>query len=222
MTHVKFCGIKSIEDALAAIDAGADYLGFNFYPGSVRHIEPEDCKRITAVLKSDHPSIHLVGVFVNMPVAEIQSIRQQCLLDLVQLHGDESPADLAHLGSTAYKAFRGIPDRLEEYLHKGKPAFLLDAASSAAYGGTGVKADWPAAARLAVDYNFFLAGGLTPENVAEAITRVHPWGVDVASGVETVPGVKDVKKMKAFANAVSQSDLASFTPVNTQTQLEIK
>jgi phosphoribosylanthranilate isomerase len=217
MTHVKICGIKSIEDALAAIDAGADYLGFNFYPGSIRHIEPEDCKYITSVLKSDHPSIGLVGVFVNMPVAEIQSIQQQCLLDLVQLHGDESPADVTRLGVTAYKAFRGIPDRLEGYLHNSKPAFLLDASSANAYGGTGKTADWSAAANLARQYPIFLAGGLTPENVADAIAQVHPWGVDAASGVESAPGVKGTVKMRTFVKMVRLADLEMDS---TQSQLE--
>lgn len=219
MTHVKICGIKCIEDALAAIDAGADYLGFNFYPKSIRSIDPQDCKRITTILKSAHPSIQLVGVFVNTPVVEIQAIQKQCLLDLVQLHGDESPADLAALGSTAYKAFRGLPDRLEEYLHNSKPAFLLDASSAYAYGGTGKTADWSAAASLARQHPLFLAGGLTPENVSDAILQVRPWGVDVASGVESAPGMKGMVKMRTFVRMVHLADLESD---NTLTQLETK
>ncbi len=202
MTVIKICGIKSLPDALAAVDSGADYLGFNFYPKSARFIAPEACARIAAVLKAEHPSIRLVGVFVNAPLADIQATLRDCALDLAQLHGDEPAQMLTALAPHAFKAFRGIPANLDEYLRAAPPACLIDAAVQGAYGGTGIAADWPAAARVAQHYPIFLAGGLHPSNVADAVQQVRPWGVDVASGVESGPGVKDVGKMRAFVEAV--------------------
>lgn len=220
MTKIKICGIRFFDAGFAAIEAGADYLGFNFYPKSLRYIEPEVCKKVTHLLRAQFPKIRFVGVFVNAETDYIREVRHYCALDLVQLHGDESHEVLASLGPTAYKAFRGIPDQPNGYIQSGEPAFLLDAASTVAYGGTGRQAEWSAAAELAAKYPLFLAGGLTPENVAQAILQVHPWGVDVASGVESIPGMKDVQMMKDFVNAIRQADQASLAPVNTQTQLE--
>ncbi|MBA3072944.1 MAG: phosphoribosylanthranilate isomerase [Anaerolineae bacterium] len=222
MTKVKICGIRFFDDGFAAIEAGADFLGFNFYSQSKRYIDPEVCKRVTHLLRAQFPKIQFVGIFVNSETDYIEEVKHYCSLDLVQLHGDESHEFVAKLGAFAYKAFRGIPDQPNDYIQAEEPAFLLDAASTIAYGGTGQQADWSAAAELAAKHHIFLAGGLTPENVAQAIGQVHPWGVDVASGVETLPGMKDVQKMKAFVNAVRQADLASLAPVNSRTQLEIQ
>jgi phosphoribosylanthranilate isomerase len=202
MTAVKICGIKSFADALAAVEAGADYLGFNFYPKSARFIQPEACARIAAVLKAEHPSIRLVGVFVNAPLVDVQATLRDCRLDLAQLHGDEPAEMVARLAPHAFKAFRGIPGNLEDYLRTEPPACLIDAAVQGAYGGTGIAADWLAAARIAQRFPVFLAGGLNPGNAAEAVRQVRPWGVDAASGVETGPGVKDAVKMRAFVEAV--------------------
>lgn len=202
MTKIKICGIKTINDALATIDAGADYLGFNFYPKSVRFIEKQVCVEITSVLKKEFPQIKLVGVFVNSSVEEVKIIMETCSLDLVQLHGDETPEMLNALDGRAFKAFRGIPERVDGFARSESRAFLLDASVKGVYGGTGVTADWNSAAELAKNYPLLLAGGLTPENVAEAVSRVKPWGVDVASGVESVMGKKDPSRMKAFVQAV--------------------
>jgi phosphoribosylanthranilate isomerase len=210
MTKIKICGIKTLPDALAAIEAGANYLGFNFYPKSVRFIEKETCTQITSVLKREHLHIKLVGVFVNSPVDEVLNILETCSLDLAQLHGDETPEMLKQLASRAFKAFRGVPEKVEAYARDEAPALLVDAAVKGAYGGTGVTADWSAAAELAKRYPLLLAGGLTPDNVAEAVRQVRPWGVDVASGVEVPPqsggkagpGAKDAGRMKAFVQAV--------------------
>ena len=210
MTKIKICGIKTLTDGLAAIEADADYLGFNFYSKSVRFIDTPECAKITAVLKAEYPHIKLVGVFVNAPVADIQAILQSCSLDLAQLHGDESLEVLAQLAPHAFKAFQGVPANLDVYTRSEAPACLIDAAVKGAYGGTGVTADWPAAAELAVHYPLLLAGGLTPDNVAAAVRQVRPWGVDVASGVEVLPqlgreiapGSKDAGRMKAFVQAV--------------------
>jgi len=202
MTIVKICGIKTLPDALAAIEAGADYLGFNFYPKSVRFIEKSACAEITSVLKREHPQVKLVGVFVNSSVDEIKDILQTCSLDLAQLHGDETPEIFAQLAPHAFRAFRGIPESNAGYERDEAPFMLIDAAVKGVYGGSGVTADWTAAAELAKKYPLLLAGGLTPENVADAVRQVRPWGVDVASGVESAPGEKDAEKMSAFVRAI--------------------
>ncbi|MCX6060269.1 MAG: phosphoribosylanthranilate isomerase [Chloroflexi bacterium] len=202
MTIIKICGIKTLIDALAAINAGPNYLGFNFYPKSVRFIEKEICAEITSVLKREYPQIKLVGVFVNSAVGEVKNILETCSLDLAQLHGDETPEMFAQLAPRVFKAFRGIPSDITGYERDDVPALLVDAAVKGVYGGSGVAADWLAAAELAKRYPLLLAGGLTPENVADAVRQVRPWGVDVASGVESAAGEKDAAKMKAFVQAV--------------------
>ena len=204
MTKIKICGIKTLPDALAAIDAGADYLGFNFYPKSPRFVEKQTCAEITAVLKKEHPHIKLVGVFVNSSVEEVKDILATCSLDLAQLHGDETSEMLNQLDGKAFKAFRGIPENINGFARSESPAFLLDASVKGVYGGSGVTADWNGAAELAKKYPLLLAGGLTPENVAEAVSRVKPWGVDVASGVESTVGEKDAGKMVEFVKKVRE------------------
>jgi len=212
MTKIKICGIRTLPDALVAIEAGADYLGFNFYPRSVRYIGRDACANITSVLKREHPDIKLVGVFVNSPVDEIRNILETCSLDLAQLHGDETPEILNALDEKAFKAFRGVPHSINGFARKNAPALLVDALVKGSYGGTGVTADWSTAAELAKRYPLLLAGGLTAENVAEAVRQVRPWGVDVASGVEVppqlggkaTPGEKDAVKMSAFIQAVKR------------------
>ena len=196
-----------MNDALAAIDAGADYLGFNFYPKSVRFVEKQTCADITSVLKKEHPHIRLVGVFVNSSVEDVKDILDTCSLDLAQLHGDETSEMLNQLNGKAFKAFRGVADveTDKRMIADSAPAFLIDASVKGVYGGSGVTADWNGAAELAKKYPLLLAGGLTPENVAEAIGRVKPWGVDVASGVESAPGEKDADLMVKFVKAVRAS-----------------
>jgi phosphoribosylanthranilate isomerase len=158
--------------------------------------------------------ITYVGVFVNASVAEIRATMETCALSLAQLHGDETSEIVQSLNGKAFKAFRLSADYVTDsrtitdfaQLRQGvAPAFLVDASVKGAYGGTGVKADWSAAAELAKKYPILLAGGLTPENVAEAVRQVSPWGVDVASGVEASPGSKDASKMKAFVQAVRRA-----------------
>ncbi len=193
-----------MKDALAAIEAGADYLGFNFYSKSVRFIDKRICSEITSVLKKEYPHIKLVGVFVNLSVDDMKNILETCLLDFAQLHGDETPESFSQLAPRAFKAFRGIPENIIGYERKESPAMLIDAAVKNVYGGSGITADWSAAAELAKKYQLLLAGGLTPENVADAVRRVKPWGVDVASGVESTAGEKDAAKMSAFVKAVRE------------------
>ena len=209
MTKIKICGIKTLSDALAAIDAGADYLGFNFYPKSVRFLETDACSEITSILKREHPEIKLVGVFVNSSVEEVKQVLETCSLDLAQLHGDETSEMLNALNGRAIKAFRGVPQHINGFARKDVPALLVDASVRGIYGGTGVTADWSAAAELAKRYQLLLAGGLTLDNVAEAVRKVKPWGVDIASGVESAPGVKDASRMKAFVQAVRMESKVS-------------
>ena len=204
MTKIKICGIKTVDDALAAVDAGADLIGFNFYPKSPRYVEVGHCRGIMSTVRK-YGHVKFVGVFVNATVAEINATMETCGLSLAQLHGDETPEMMNELDGKAFKAFRGISTDFEtdkRIRTDGAPAFLIDAAVKGLYGGSGVTADWNEVTKLAKKYPLLLAGGLTPENVAEAVRRVKPWGVDVASGVESAPGEKDPSKMKAFVQAV--------------------
>jgi phosphoribosylanthranilate isomerase len=202
MTKIKICGIKTVGDALAAMEARADLIGFNFYPKSLRYIDVGKCRDIMSVMRK-HGHIMYVGVFVNASIATICATMETVGLSLAQLHGDETAEMLNALDGKAFKAFRGIPGSVDGFIRSESPAFLVDASVKGVYGGSGVIADWNGAAELAKNYPLLLAGGLTPENVAEAVVKVKPWGVDVASGVESAPGVKDPAKMRAFVKAVS-------------------
>lgn len=201
MTKIKICGIKTARDALAAMDAGADLLGFNFYPKSPRYIDVGKCRDIMSVMRK-YGQITYVGVFVNASVEQVRATIETCGLKLAQLHGDETSEMVRSLSGKAFKAFRGVPENLDGFAREAAPALLVDAAVKGAYGGTGATADWNGAAELAKHYPILLAGGLTPENVAEAVQRVKPWGVDVASSVESSLGMKDASKMKAFVRAI--------------------
>jgi phosphoribosylanthranilate isomerase len=205
MTKIKICGITNVTDALAAMDTGVDLIGFNFYPKSPRYIDVGICRDIMSVMRR-YGHIKYVGVFVNASVEEIRATMETCGLALAQLHGDETPEMLHALNGKAFKAFRGVPADIDRCVRNGSPALLVDAAVKSVYGGSGVTADWSAAMELAKKYPLLLAGGLTPENVADAVRQVKPWGVDVASGVESRPGVKDEAKMKAFVQAVREAE----------------
>ena len=205
--HIKICGLATLEDALVAIEAGADHLGFNFYAKSPRYITLEACGRITAELARRGAVAKTVGVFVNTPAAEVAAIMATAGLQLAQLHGDERPEQLSPLWGRAFKAVRNpatISDAELDALSTwspGQPAFLVDAPAPNSFGGSGQLADWQAAARLAARYPIFLAGGLNPANVSTAIAQVRPWGVDVASGVEAAPGKKDHARIRDFVAA---------------------
>ncbi len=204
--QIKICGIIALDDALAAADAGANLLGFNFYPSSPRYIEPQACARLVAALRSRGIGVTTVGVFVNASPAEIAAILDACGLDLAQLHGDEPPEALTDLAGRAFKAIR--PVTLAEsqalaaaYARRTPPALLVDACHPGLYGGSGQAADWDLTTELAATCPILLAGGLRADNVAAAVARVRPWGVDVASGVESSPGRKDPRKMAEFVRA---------------------
>jgi phosphoribosylanthranilate isomerase len=203
--HIKICGLTNLDDTLAAVEAGADYLGFNFYAKSPRCVTTAACAEMVAALRAHGARVKTVGIFVEQAAAEVAAILDETGLDLAQLHGDHQLADVGLLRRRAFMAVRD-PSRADfaalAALSGSEPAFLLDANAPGAYGGTGQTADWNAAQPIAAQYPLFLAGGLTPGNVAEAIRTVRPWGVDVASGVEAAPGKKDVEKMRAFVAAV--------------------
>ena len=203
MTLVKVCGITNLNDALAAVGAGADWLGFNFYEGSPRYIAPRDAHQIIEQLPQ---TVVSVGIFVNEEAPdEVARKAKEAHVAAVQLHGDESTAycqSLNHL--FVIKALRvGKEWKPESALRYKTEAVLLDAYQMGARGGTGHTFDWSLAQQAQkLTPKMFLAGGLTPGNVGEAITAVRPFGVDVCSGVEVKPGVKDVRRMKAFVQAV--------------------
>ena len=196
MTKVKICGITTVEDAHMAIEAGADALGFVFYDKSPRNLLPE---RAAEIISSLPPFIHVVGLFVHAQLDFVNATADRCRLDIVQLHGDESQEFCARVNRRVIKAFRVKDitslDRMEEYRVAG---YLLDAYSPKAFGGTGVTFNWDTAVVAKKFGPIILAGGLTPDNVAEAIGHVSPYGVDVSSGVESAPGVKDPAKVREF------------------------
>ena len=220
--YVKICGITNLADARVAVEAGADLLGFIFYPKSPRYVAPDTVAEIVREIRdgqlgSNSASANLpsstpkfVGVFVNESSARISEILTFAQLDYAQLHGNETPIMLTQLAGRAYKALR--PASAEEavvgadqFARLGPadgPRVMIDAYDPNLYGGTGKTADWDVAAALARRYpGILLAGSLTAENVASAMQRVQPWGVDVSSGVEAAPGRKDHAKVRAFVQA---------------------
>lgn len=219
MRVIKICGITNVQDALVAVQAGADLLGFILHPASPRYTPPAEIVRIISAVKQAnrpydqangvpaHMSARFVGVFVNVDSHKIKEVLAQTGLDYAQLHGDEPPEALARLQGRGFKAIR--PQTLDEALRLAEifsplgvadgPALLMDAYHPAAYGGVGQRADWSIAAQVAQRVpRLLLAGGLNAANVAEALASVDPWGVDVSSGVEAAPGRKDHQEVRRF------------------------
>lgn len=208
---IKICGMKNAVDSLAACAAGADLLGFNFYEPSPRYLPASAIREIVGMVQRQFPEVLCVGVFVNHSPAEVARQMAFCGLDLAQLAGDEHMVDYGSLAGRAYKSLRpqdqeGLDDAVKQLLPRTPPpAFLLDAYKVGMYGGSGETGDWELARAAAAEHDLLLAGGLTPENVADAILRVRPWGVDVASGVERSRGEKDVNRIAAFIHAARQA-----------------
>ena len=208
MTAVKVCGLTRIDDARWAARCGADLLGFLFWPGSPRYIPPERAARITRALRAVGCQARLVGVFVDQEPAHVRSVTGLCGLDLVQLHGSESPAYCRELGLPYLLArrVRSASDLagLDAYAPWG---LVLDSYDPAQPGGTGQTWRWELLdGAIGLPERLLLAGGLTPDNVATAIRTARPWGVDVASGVETAPGIKDPRRVSEFLQRVRQED----------------
>jgi phosphoribosylanthranilate isomerase len=214
MTAIKICGIKDRANGLVAIDAGADYLGFIFYPPSHRALEPRVAAPLIAELRQARPTgWQAVGVFVNEPLSVVEATTESCGLDVVQLNGEEPPEYIHRMRRPVFKAIRvpsgaaGAPDGpIPTSSSLGAARILLDANVPGYYGGTGVTYDWEHLGRAVADG--FLAGGLTPENVGAAIALTRPWGVDVSSGVER-DREKDPELIMRFIAAVHQADASA-------------
>lgn len=210
ITRIKICGIREPEHALAAAEAGADYIGMIFYPRAGRYVSPADALRIAGAVKGAGPK--LVGVFVNQTAEAVNATAEFCGLDLVQLSGDEPWSFCRDLSVPAIKALRVQPgtcvddvvDELDRELPDHEGLCLIESKVEGAFGGTGHAVDWALAAAAARKHQFLLSGGLNPGNVAEAVARVKPWGVDVSSGIET-DGRKDPEKIRAFIKAVREA-----------------
>ncbi|MDH4569455.1 phosphoribosylanthranilate isomerase [Pseudomonas sp. BN414] len=195
--RIKICGITRIEDALAAVAAGADAIGFVFYAKSPRAVTPAQAGAIIAALP---PFVTTVGLFVDMPRAELTQLLKEVPLDLLQFHGDESPADCGGYGRPYIKALRVKPgDDVAAAIARYPEAsgVLLDTYVAGTPGGTGEAFDWSLVPRNAAK-PVILAGGLTPENVGDAVRQVRPYAVDVSGGVEASKGIKDAAKIQAF------------------------
>jgi phosphoribosylanthranilate isomerase len=201
--RVKICGITNLDDAHHAVACGADALGFVFYPGSPRFVNPDTARRIIAELP---PLVTTVGLFVNEPPARIREMVDFCGLNTVQLHGDEEPDQCCYPPCRVIKALRLRGDMQSGLFAAYKvSALLLDAFVPNQFGGTGHRCDWAKAAAVASQHRVILAGGLNPENVAEAVRQVHPYGVDVSSGVEEKPGQKDPEKVARFIRMAKEA-----------------
>ena len=195
---VKVCGMTSLKDALFAVEGGADAVGFIFYKKSPRSVTMKIVREIVLELP---PFVDTVGVFVDETAEQINKIADYCNLDIIQLHGDESPTFCKKIRRKVIKAFR-IKDmqsvkKLSSFQVSG---FLLDTFSENLHGGTGKVFDWNLALPAKKFGPVIMAGGLTPNNVQQAVRQIRPYGVDVCSGVESEPGIKDHKKVRAFLN----------------------
>lgn len=205
-TRVKICGITNIEDALNAVNAGADAIGLVFYEQSPRFVTVEQAQKIVSVIP---PFVSVVGLFVNSSVASIKSILSQVRLDILQFHGDETPNDCLQINLPYYKAIRVKPDTnlIQCALDfNSAKALLLDTYTEQAFGGTGQTFDWkliPADLPKPI----ILAGGLNADNVVQGIRQVKPYAVDVSGGVELSKGIKDAEKITAFMQGVRNASI---------------
>jgi phosphoribosylanthranilate isomerase len=196
ITKVKICGITNYEDARAALELGADIIGFNFYPQSPRYVVPEEA---AAIIRRLPAFIDVSGVFVNSSLDEIRAIATECQLDWVQLHGDESTEFCRWLAYDSVKTMKALRVKdasdLQQVDNFSTDAVLLDAYDPTRYGGTGLTFDWNIIGHIGK--RIFLAGGINPQNAAKAV-ELGVYGIDVCSGVESTPGRKDHKKMKTL------------------------
>jgi phosphoribosylanthranilate isomerase len=216
MTRIKICGIKTEEHALAAVEAGADYIGLVFTE-SRRRITPAQANRIISAVKQGARHVpEFVGVFVNTPEYVVNRVAEFCRLDYAQLSGDENAEYFRELKPSFFKAIKigrhHEPEQIlkeltkwSEYFSGREFVFLLDTFDPLKYGGTGHRLNWDIVKTIAEKFDVMVAGGLSPDNVAELIKKAKPWGVDVSSGVET-DGEKDTNKIRAFIKAVKETD----------------
>lgn len=212
MTQIKICGITNIDDALCAAACGADAVGFIFHPASPRYIASERAKEIIAALPR---GIATVGVFVNREAEEVAQTVEDCGLDLIQLHGDESPEYCRWFPpERLIKAvFLRTPEDLRALDAYDVLAFLADFREAGRYGGTGKRADWSLAARLGKTHPLILAGGLCIENIGEAMAAVAPRAVDINSGCERTPGIKDHDRIKRIIGLIRNQNKGGQLPI---------
>jgi phosphoribosylanthranilate isomerase len=203
MINVKICGITNISDARVAVESGADALGFNFYPKSKRYVLAEKAREIIQKLPGE---VTRVGVFVNQEIWEVKEIARFCDLNLIQLHGDESPQYCSQFPTSSL--IKAVSPRTEKDIFKLKDypvrAILVDAYEPGCFGGTGKISDWKLAIRIKETHPLILAGGLNAENIRQAIEAVRPHAVDINSGVEISPGRKDHDKMREIIGIVRE------------------
>ena len=193
---VKICGVTNLDDLMCAVESGADAVGVNFFPGSKRYVTPEAAAKLLATIP---PTVQRVGVFVDPGKNEVEEILEKVPLDVLQFSGNESPLLLSGYKIKMFKAIHVANETSLNSMRTYKvDAFLLDAYSDGEFGGTGKVFDWSIAAMAKQWGKVILAGGLNPENVAEAVRSVKPYGVDVSSGVEAQPGKKDHNKIRDF------------------------
>lgn len=205
MTKIKICGITNVDDALFAAECGADFLGFIFVPSSPRFIEPEKAGEIAARLRENGNAPTLVGVFQDASADYIHEIRNVVFFDVVQLHGRESDDDIREIGIPAIKTLH-VADVLPDTHAVPAAAWLLfDTYDQRRAGGTGKRFEWSLLAKYERSIPFFLSGGLNPDNVVAAISLVGPDAIDVASGVEASPGVKDHDKVARLFERVRRA-----------------
>jgi phosphoribosylanthranilate isomerase len=210
VTRVKICGIRDETHALAAVEAGADFIGLVLAP-SKRQVSPARARKIADAVKSSGAATKVVGVFVNAPVFQINEVADFCALDVIQLSGNESWEDCREIANPVIKAIRigrQSPEDIcaelsaaSRLLARQRFITLLDSEVEGRYGGTGESFNWDLAREVARKFSVMIAGGLDPQNVAMLIERVSPWGVDVSTGVES-NGLKDASKIRAFIEAV--------------------
>ena len=214
MTRIKICGITDKANALAAVEAGADFIGLMFAP-SRRQVTPPKAREIASAVKKSNTGTRVVGVFVNAPVFQINEIADFCALDWVQLSGDESWEYCRKFANPVIKAIRIGRQSLEDLYSELSTASnlltghrvitLLDSRVEGKYGGTGESFNWDLAQQIARKFPVIIAGGLTPANVGQLVREVQPWGVDVSTGVE-INGLKDTSKIRAFVKAVRSTN----------------
>ena len=213
MTRFKICGLRDPANAQVAVESGANFIGMVFVPGVRREITPERALEIVAAVRAKPGSKgpRLVGLFANQPLDDVNNILRRCGLDMVQLCGDEPPEYWARVEADVIKQIKVRDDSLGDTLASVKTVVeagrtaMLDKYEKGALGGTGLTFDWDIAREVAERFPIMLAGGLTPDNVARAIAKVSPWGVDVSSGVEN-DGDKDPIKIRGFASEVARAD----------------
>ena len=200
---IKICGLTSLNQAMSCVELGVDWIGFNCWSGSSRYIRPTEIQEIIKLLPK---SVTTVGVFVNESLDSLGKIMNETGMNLAQLHGDENIEYVEKINVPWFKAFRLSPKfNFHQINSFGQELFLLDSYNKNLYGGSGKELDWDEASKISRLGKLILAGGLNSINVVDAVKKVRPWGVDVCSGVEKEPGIKDIKEVSNFVEKIRKT-----------------